>query len=328
MQNNLRIGLISFAHLHASSYVRSLLKCKNAQISGIYDDHYDRVQKYTEGYDIPYYSDYRKLLSEDVDAIIVCSENVLHAEHVIAASRAGKHILCEKPLGTDIADMHEMIKEAKKNCVQLMTAFPNRYMPAVVKLKKMIDTGELGVILGIKATNKGAMPGGFFINRALSGGGSMLDHTVHVMDLVHWFFASEPKTIYAQCESILNDIPVEDAAIVNITLENGIIVSLDCSWSRKPCYHFGRDLTLEITGTKGTVSIDYYAQSNELYTMTTGKKDLSFWGDNKDDLIIEDFVDCILNNKPVPITGEDGLYAAKIALYAYKSAEKNKVVEF
>ncbi len=86
-----------------------------------------------------------------------------------------------------------------------MTAFPCRYLASVIKAKEAIELGEIGDIIAIKGTNRGSLPSGWFLQSVLSGGGALLDHTVHVMDLMNWITQSEVKEVYAYSATLFNE---------------------------------------------------------------------------------------------------------------------------
>ncbi|WP_135555896.1 Gfo/Idh/MocA family protein [Paenibacillus cymbidii] len=321
----LKIGMISFAHGHAKSYVQQLSKLPEVEIIGIADDNRERVQKWTTS--ISYYDDYRELLQTDADAVIICSENVHHAKLTIEAARAGKHVLCEKPLGVAIDEMEQMIAVCKENGVQLMTAFPCRYLPAVVQAKLAVERGDIGEILSIKGTNRGSLPGGWFLDKSMSGGGAVFDHTVHVMDLMNWFIGSRVVEVYAEADTLFHDIDVDDAGMVHAKFANDVIAVLDTSWSRSKSFPFGGDVTMEITGTKGVLSVNGFAQKNEVYSDDVMKAQWSYWGDNMDEFMVRAFVQALLNDEPVPVTGEDGLRSTEVAIAAYESVRAGAPVK-
>jgi len=318
--------MISFAHVHAFHYFHLLQERQDVEIVGIADDNRERVEHLLKDARIPYYADYRDLLKGEAEAVIICSENTHHAELTIAAAFAGKHVMCEKPLGTSREEMQRMINACRGQGVQLMTAFPNRYLLGVQKAKQEIDAGTIGEVIAIKGTNKGEMPGGWFIDHKLSGGGALLDHSVHVMDIMNWILGSRVVEVYAEMDTLFHDIDIDDTGMLHAKFANGVIAVLDTSWSRTRSFPFKRDITLEIIGTKGSVRIDASKQINELYSDASGSVQWSQWGDDKDELLIDDFVSAIRNGTPVPITGEDGLHAAVVSFAAYESVKRNKPV--
>ncbi|GIP41037.1 dehydrogenase [Paenibacillus sp. J31TS4] len=325
--NHVKVGMISFAHGHAFSYLRGLLELPNVTVTGIADEVRDRVAGVVEKHGLAYYEDYRELLKTDIDAVVICSENVHHAQQTIDSANAGKHVLCEKPLGISTEEMQRMIDVCREKGVQLMTAFPCRYITAVLDAKAAIERGEIGEILAIKGTNRGTMPGSWFIEPELSGGGAVLDHTVHVMDLMNWFLDSPVAEVYAEAGTFFHDIKVDDSGMVHVKFENGVIAALDTSWSRPKMFPTWGDVTMEIVGTKGVVSIDSFNQKNEVFSNLAAKPTYSGWGDSMDGRLVEGFVNAIANGTPVPITGEDGLKSAQVALAAYESIAQKKAIK-
>ncbi|MFD0710848.1 Gfo/Idh/MocA family protein [Paenibacillus sp. GCM10027626] len=323
----LKVGMISFAHGHAFGYLNGLNQISEVKVVGIADENADRVKEVCEKQQIPYYADYNDLLKQDIDAVVICSENAKHAELTIAAAKAKKHVLCEKPLGISVEEMKEMIAACEQNGVQLMTAFPCRYLPAVTQAKAAIENGEIGEIVAVKGTNHGGNPGGWFVDPALSGGGAMLDHTVHVMDLLNWILKSDVKEVYGYAATLFSEqLPVDDAGMVHVKFANGAFAVIDTSWSRNKAFPTWGDVTMEIIGTKGTISVDALGQINELYSEENGKAIWSYWGDDMDAYMIRDFVHALLNDKQVPVTGEDGLKSAQVAIAAYASLKTGQPV--
>ncbi|RJX38134.1 gfo/Idh/MocA family oxidoreductase [Paenibacillus pinisoli] len=326
--SQLKVGMISFAHEHAFSYLDALLSIPEVTIVGIADPVPARVAEATGKHNIAYYNDYHVLLEQPMDAVVICSENALHAEITIAAASKGIHVLCEKPLGISIDEMNQMVEACERNKVQLMTAFPCRYLAAVVQAKQTVDRGEIGEIVAIKGTNRGTAPSGWFVDRSLSGGGALLDHTVHVMDLMRWFTGSEPAQVYAYASTLFNDqLKVDDAGMIHVKFENGTFGVVDTSWSRKPPFPTWGDVTMEIIGTKGVLSVDSLAQVNEVYSQQDGLGQWNYWGDNMDLHLIRSFVEAIRSGTPVPITGLDGLRSAAVALAGYQSIQEGQPVK-
>src|SRR4051812_29776570 len=113
----MKVGIISFAHGHAYSYADALTKINGVQLVGIADDDKNRGTNAAERYQTQYFSHYQELLQQDIEAVIITSENSKHREHVVAAAKAGKHILCEKPIASKLEDAEAMIEVCKQNDV-------------------------------------------------------------------------------------------------------------------------------------------------------------------------------------------------------------------
>ncbi|WP_193064453.1 Gfo/Idh/MocA family protein [Oceanobacillus oncorhynchi] len=320
----MKVGIISFAHGHAYSYANALNNLPEIELYGIADEEEVRGKDAAEQFNTKYFSDYHDLLKEPIDAVIITSENQKHFEHVKAAANHNKHVLCEKPLSSNVKDAEEMIKICREKGVILQTAFPVRFNKPVQNAKQTIDTGDLGNIIAVKGTNRGTNPGGWFVQKEKSGGGAVIDHTVHVVDLIRWFTNAEVTEVYAEIDDKLSEGEIDDTGLLTMEFDNGMFATLDCSWSRNKDYPTWGDVTLEIIGTKGTLSVDAFAQKLDVYS-SDGVK-WNFWGDDMDEGLIVNFIQAVKENKDPFITGEDGLRALEVAMAAYQSSDRKASV--
>lgn len=316
----MKIGMMSFAHMHAYSYADSLKKLKDVEIAGIFDDDAARGKEAAKKYQTTHYAVQEEFLALEMDAVIICSENVRHKEMVLSAAKAGKHILCEKPIATNIEDAQEMIDVCEEYGVILQIAFPVRFSAPILRLKELIDSGELGEIIAFRTTNRGQNPGGWFIEQAQSGGGAVLDHTVHMVDIMRWYLGKEITEVNAIVDSYFHGVEIDDAGLLTLEFENGVIASHDASWSRFTEYPTWGDVTIEVIGTKQTVKVDAFKEHFRLFS--SGSKSLSnvFYGNDMDFGLIQDFINCIKEQRRPSITGKDGLKALEVALAAYQSS--------
>lgn len=326
--NKLRIGMISFAHMgHANSYAAGLQAIECVEITGVYDDDPQRGQKAAERFNTTFYPDYKQLLGQ-VDGVVISSENSKHYRLAIEAAEANKHILVEKPITTDGAEARELIDLCAKKGLVLQTAFPVRLNESVKKVKRQIDSGDIGDIVAIAATNHGKMPGGWFVNYALSGGGAVLDHTVHVVDLMRWYLQSEVKEVYSEADTLLHEIPVDDCGLLSMVFDNGVIATLDTSWSRPESFSTWGNVTMRIIGTKGAIHLDAFAQAGSLWENgSAASHKYVNWGDKSNTALVEEFVASIRECRQSGITGMDGLRAAEVAWSAYESVKQGKTVQ-
>ncbi|MCX7919992.1 MAG: Gfo/Idh/MocA family oxidoreductase [bacterium] len=322
-----KVGMLSFAHMHANSYITCLKSLPNVEVVGIADDNSARGKKIAKLHQTKFFSSYEKLLDTDIHAVVICSENVNHKKLTVMAAKSGKHVLCEKPISVSVKDAQTMIDTCEKQGVQLMTAFPCRFAPAVVRVKQMIDEGRIGRILAINGTNHGRMPGGWFIDKKLSGGGAVMDHTVHVADLMRWFTKSEFIEVYAEIDTRFYNFTIDDCGILSLKMDNGIFATLDPSWSRPSVYPTWGDVTMHIIGTDGVIWLDTFNQKMALYNNDDVRPNWVYWGSNMDLEMIKSFIAAIEQNKPVPVTGYDGLKAMEVALGAYAAAKKKAPVK-
>jgi UDP-N-acetylglucosamine 3-dehydrogenase len=317
---------MSFAHMHAGSYAAALAELPNAQIAGVADDDETRGKDMAARYGAAYFTSYQALLAAGVDAVVICTENARHRDMTLLAASAGKHVLCEKPLATNVVDAMAMIAACQQAGVQLMTAFPCRFHPAMLRVKAMVEEGRIGRILAIKGTNRGRNPGGWFIELEKSGGGAVMDHTVHVADLIRWLTGAEVTEVYAEVDNLINHADFDDVGFLTLQLSDGTFGTLDASWSRPKTFPFWGDVTLEIVGESGVISMDMFAQNLVLYSDTHGGISWVNWGSNMDLGLVHAFVSAVESGSPVPVTGEDGLRTVEVVQAAYRAADRKQPV--
>ena len=322
----MKFGIISFAHMHAYSYARALGEIPGVTLAGIADADPERGRSAAEQYKTSHYVDYRELLETEIDAVVICSPNAEHKQHAIAAAQAGKHILCEKPISVNVADAKAMIDAAERAGVVLQTAFPVRHVEPVRRLKAAVDQGKLGEIIAINATNHGKMPPGWFLDPARAGGGAVMDHTVHVADIVRWILKTEFTQVYAEVDTLLHDVGIDDCGMLTMELASGAIMSLDPSWSRPDTFPTWGDVTMELIGTKGVASLDAFRQAGMLYVVgnpsSPGGVYENSWGNDADREMIESFIAAVKGEPSEGASGLDGLKAMEVALAAYESARR------
>lgn len=321
----LRVGILSVAHMHVWGYAGGLKQHPDVELVGVWDDHAERLAKFCESTGIPAFTDMDDLLTK-VDAVVITSVNTKHAELATKAAEAGRHILCEKPLVTTERDAQAMLQASKK--VKVMTAFPCRYSPAFVRLRERVKAGDIGAIKAVCATNRGRCPFDWFVEKESSGGGAMIDHTVHVADLLRALLGEEPVRVQAQTGNRMYGKEWEDTAMLTIDFESGIFATLDSSWSRPASYKTWGDVTMNVVGEQGVIELDLFGQAIDRYT--DGQEvthTLGGYGSNLDAGLVEDFVRACIEDKPVPITAYDGIQAARVAIAGYESAASGQPVE-
>lgn len=324
----MKAAIISFAHMHAYSYAEVLSRLHDVELIGIFDEDVTRGNQAANQFHTTYYSNLDVLLrNEDLDAVIVCSENAKHREHVFAAAEARKHVLCEKPIATNVKDAMEMISVCKKYDVILQIAFPVRFSQPILRVKRLIDEDKLGRILAMRGTNHGRNPGGWFVNPDLSGGGAVLDHTVHIIDIMRWYTESEVTEVFAEVDTKFSPITCDDCGLLMLEFKNGVIASHDPSWSRPKSFPTWGDVTLKIVSTAGVTEVDALAQHIDGFYNQTMQHNHYFWGNGYDLGLISDFIACVREKRKPSITGYDGLQALAVALAAYESSLTKRPVK-
>ncbi|SSC14253.1 putative dehydrogenase [Mesotoga infera] len=321
----MKIAILGIAHMHGYSYVRALKRMNDIEITGLFDEDRSRMSTACKELGVKPYEHPEELVAGS-DGVIVTSENSTHRKFVEIAAKAGKHVLCEKPIATSVEDAEAMIEICRRNSVKLQMAFPVRYSASVRKAREIITGGLLGEVVSLVGTNHGRMPGGWFTDPVLGGGGAVMDHTVHVVDIVRWLLNCEFTQVYATYGTLIHDIPVEDCGLEMFKLSTGQYMTLDCSWSRPKAHPYWGDVTLHIVGTRGTLFLDVFNSKIEVYSNEKGNR-WENYGDNLDSLMIEEFLKVLREGKEPFTEGNDGLQSLKVVMAAYRSFREGKVVE-
>jgi predicted dehydrogenase len=319
----LRIGILSSAHLHVWSYVSALRNDPRATLVGVWDDDIPRGEVFAQETGLPFLGYLDDLLAA-CDAVVITSENHKHLPLATAAARAGKHILCEKPLVAREGDADTMRKEVAAGAGKFMTAFPCRFSPAYQRLKQRVQAGEIGRVRAIAATNRGTCPGSWFVQEELSGGGAMIDHVVHVTDLLRDLLGSDPILVQAQVGNNMYGQSWEDTAMLTLEFPEGIFATLDSSWSRPKTFKTWGDVTMTVTGDQGVVELDMFGAGIDHYHAGEKTHSLVGYGTNFDALMVGAFIEACLSGGEVPVTLEDGLLASQTALAGYRSCKSGE----
>mgnify|MGYP001817785534 FL=1 len=327
----MRIGIMSFAHHHAEAYIGNLRSIPGVEMIGLADEVPARGERFATLFGARLYPSYEALLADAPDGVLVCSENANHRPLVEMAAEAGVHIMSEKPLATSLADAQAMLDACQAAGVILMTAFPMRFSAPMQEVKSMLDTGGLGEVYACNTTNQGQMPRHhreWFVDQELAGGGAVMDHTVHLADLLRWYLDSEVVEVYAATNHILHadTVDVETGGLIMLTFANGTFASIDCSWSRPFYYPTWGGLAMELVGERGIVNVDGFRQNLTTYGQPQQHTAWSYWGSDMNQAMVEEFVEAIRESRPPSVTGYDGYKSLEIALAVYASAGSGQPV--
>ena len=332
----LKLGIISLDHPHSrGNHIPALLYMKDRiQVTAIYHDDAEFARPWTEMFHAKYYDSRDALLADpEVQAVLVTSTNDRHAEDCIAAAYAKKDIFCDKPIATRVSDGIRIAQAVRENHVDFMTTFPVRFNRAVLRAKKMIGEGRLGAIQANMATNHGCMyePGvpGWVLDPQKNGGGCIVDHTVHVADLMRWFTGEDFSTVYAEARGGVRPyVQAEEIAVMHGVMSKGTLYQIDASWSRRPEDPMWGDVTIRIVGEKGGISLDLYNnQRMEVYT--GGEVQLHYPNLVARDHggIFDDYVQHVNAGAALMGANElDGLRTIELVAAAYESVRQKKTV--
>ena len=329
----IKIGILSFAHHHGEAYIHNLRNQPQAELIGVADDDRQRGKRIANLNGARFFSSYEELLEAGPDGVIICTENNRHRPLVEMAASRGISVLCEKPLGTTQEDAQAIVNSCDQAGVLLMTAFPMRFSAPVLAVKASLDGGEFGRVYCFNATNQGELPTKhrkWFVDPVLAGGGALMDHTVHLVDLMRWFLGSEVSEVYAQTNRIFhaNEVEVETGGLEMITFQDGTFASIDCSWCRPSYWPTWGGLTFEMVTERGAVVVDAFRQNLVVYRHDWQRAGWAYWGSDSNLAMVTEFVEAIRTQRPACVTGVDGLRAVEVTLAAYQSASSGLPVRF
>lgn len=347
----LKVGVIgggSISEFHINPYMKN----DGVELVALCDSNEQRLAKVGERYSVTeLYSNYEELLQNPkIDAVSICTWNNTHAEIAIAALKAGKHVLVEKPLCMTV-EQAEAVESAVKNSGKILqVGFVRRHGDNTKLLKQFIDQDELGEIYYAKASclRRLGNPGGWFSDQSKSGGGPLIDLGVHMIDIC-WYLMGKPRpvsvsgntysklgnrshiqnlTFYqaADYNPALND--VEDLANALIRFDNGASLFVDVSFT----IHAKEDeLFVKLFGEKGGAEIEpelamVTEKNNTILNISPQIDNLSFDFEKAFSNEINHFVECCLEGKESIAPVADGVQVMKMLSAVYESAKTGKEV--
>jgi len=275
------------------------------------------------------YGSYEALLRDPaVDAIYIPLPNGLHCEWTVKALRAGKHVLCEKPLADDVTQCRKMIAAAGKSGRQLMEAFMYRFHPQTTKVKELLTAGAIGEVRIVRAAF------GFPLNQeapnvrlaADLAGGCLMDVGCYCVNAIRYFFGEEPI-------AVLGHAARAKANGVDLTFAGTLIFSDQRAGIFNSSFKTVLDWNVEIVGTQGRIFVPSPWKPNaQLASLTVETKGEPRTVEVKDGgglytLEVDHFSRCILEDRPVALSPEDGLRNMAVINALYQSARTGKLAK-
>ena len=314
-------GRISQTHLQAMEVLKDYCLLK-----AVVDVREDAAKSVGNQYGCEAYADYRRVLDNDqIDAVIISAPPNTHAEIATFFLENKKHVLCEKPLATPVADAQTMVNKAAENDTLLMMASKYRYVADTIKAKGIVESGILGEIILFENVfcGKVDMRDRWNASREVGGGGVIVDNGCHSVDIARFLLGPIEKVQAAEGKRV-QKLDVEDTARIHFRTASDAMGMVDLSWSIQK----ERDSYLELFGTEGVLSIGWqcskYRQSEKMNWIPFGK------GYNKVDAFssqIRNFVQSIRGKEMPLITAEDALESVKVIEAAYKSVAMSTWVD-
>lgn len=295
----LRIGLLSLAHVHAQTYARILGRRDDVHLltcdPGPHrDPGHARGPALARALGVDHVDSYEDVLRWEPDGVVVTAENTRRPALLTDLAARGIPVLTEKPLATTSAAVSAVRETVQEHRLPVMLALPVRYASDFERLRQEYLSGALGDIVSIQAVNTARLPDerSWFTDGELSGGGALMDHLVHVLDLVDHLTGDTPLDVQAVGNGILHPTagPVETAALATVRYASGTIVSIDCSWSEPETAPTWGGLQLRVAGTRGVVEIDFFRPRLRGLDRLAGTPLELPYGTDLDGVLLEEFL--------------------------------------
>ncbi len=325
----IKIGLIGCGGI-AEPHINGYLKiAKDATVNAVCDVVAENAQKRSQqvgGAQI--FSDYNVMLANaDIDAIDICLPHHLHKDAIVAAAHAKKDILCEKPLCLTMIEAQAVQTAINENGVTLMCAHNQLTMPPVMRARQMIDQGIIGQVYEIRTTDSfyhtfNLSTIGWRGQRAMIGGGELIDTGYHPTYLLLYLAGSEPTEVTAMISNHrLHFMDGEDTAQVLVRFANGAVGNIVTSWAYEPTSITEK---FSVLGEKGYI---YSYGSNLFYKLRGGQQEtIELPHINTFEAEIADFITCLREKRRPVNTEVEGISVLKIILGAYQSAAEKRTV--
>ena len=366
--NKLKIGLIGCGGIANNKHMPALSKLSDkCELVAFCDIIPERAEKAAAEYGVPgakVYTDYHQLLEDkSIDVVHVLTPNVAHCPITVDAFAAGKHVMCEKPMAHTSADAQKMIDAWKKSGKQFTIGYQNRFRPEIQMLHKTCEAGELGEIYFGKAhaIRRRAVPTwGVFPNKALQGGGPLIDIGTHALDLTLWMMDNyEPVSVTGSVFYKLGHLPqavegnmfgpwdpetyeVEDSAFGMIKFKNGAAIQLEAAWAIN--LRESREASTTLCGTKAGAEIrsgmsfpedELYFNKGEHGILINEKASIGgnvayFGGASNAPGCVEckQWLEAVINDTEPLVKPEQAFTVTKILDAIYKSDKLGKEVTF
>lgn len=332
LAQRLKMGLIGagrIGRLHAEHLTRRI---PSAELVMVADPFEEAARECAERYAIPLYrQDYRAVLDHpDIKAVVICSSTDTHARIIEEAALVGKHIFCEKPIALDLPSIDRALDAVERAGVKLQIGFNRRFDTNFRRVRQAVEQGEIGQPLVLHIVSRDPAPPPVEYMRV--SGGIFLDMTIHDFDMARYLVGSEVQEVFAQANALgeptIAGLGDASNAVVLLRFTNGVLGTI--SNSRHAIY--GYDQRVELLGSAGAISIDNnYPNAAILSDAHSVRRDppLYFFVERYTESFVVEmtaFIDAVLRDEPVPVTGYDGRVPVAIALAAHTSLVENRPV--
>jgi predicted dehydrogenase len=328
----LRWGIVGLGRISMDHFMPAVALSKTGRITALVSGHREKAEKQAAMYNVPSpsiysYDNYDEIAqNKEIDAVYIALPNQMHAEYTIRAAKAGKHVLCEKPMATSVADCNAMIAACEKHRVKLMIAYRCQYQPQHLKAIEIIRSGAIGQVQTIEsAFGFPIQAGEWRLNKKMAGGGPLMDVGIYSLNACRYLTGEEPGEIKANASTIDQDgrfNEVEENDGWTMKFPSGILASCTTTYGGDT----GGGGFFKVHGSKGWVAMEPAFPYNGMRLMAHSFDglDLEMPDPQKDPaqftVQADYFADCVWNHREPKTDGQEGLRDMTIISEIYQAA--------
>ena len=297
------------------NHARIFKELEETELLAVCDINAERAKNVAKQFSVKAYTNMGKLLkNKDIEAVSNCVWSLNLAKETLKALKAGKHVLVEKPMATNVKQAEKLLETAEEEGLHLSVGFLMRFIPGIQHMKNAIEDKTIGNLVCATAKRVSEWP------ERIGDVGVVKDTAIHDIDIIRYFFGEEPIAVYAKTGSMKYK-KFEDYAQIMLTFEGGKSAFIESNWLTPY-----KTRTLVVTGSKAIMKLDYITQE---LTIEDAKKTIQprYPWQEPLKLELQHFANCILKKEKPLITGTDGLKALQIAEAALKSSATGRVVK-
>lgn len=339
------IGTGMIAEFHAAA----IADIADAKLVGCYNRTAEKATAFAEKHGITAYDDLDAMLANpDIHVVTIGTASGAHTEPAVAAAKAGKHVIVEKPLDVTLARCDAIIEACQQNNVKLATIFPSRFHGPATEMKKAIDSGRFGTLSLGDAYVKWFRTQEYYDSGAwrgtwkLDGGGALMNQAIHSVDLLCWLMG-DVESITANCNLVGHErIEVEDVAVASLKFKNGALGTIEASTAVYPGYL----KRIEIHGTKGSAVMEEEdikawdfaeptAEDDAIRARLAGKTetgggaaDPKAIGHHGHRAQFEDLLAAVKEDREPAINGPEGRRSVEVILAIYQASATGQRINF
>ena len=339
-----RIGIIGCGRIAQVRHIPEYTANPEAQLTGFFDLNENRAHELATAHGGKAYPSYRELLEDpSIEAVSVCAANNAHAEITVAALKAGKHVLCEKPMATTLTECEAMVSAAREAGKLLLIGHNQRLAKAHVRAKELLEQGLIGEVVTFRTTFGHGGPetwsidagkNVWFFDRRRATMGAMADLGIHKTDLIQFLLGQKIVETTARVVTLNKRdasgslIGVDDNAVCIYRTDGGAVGTMTASWT----YYGAEDNSTVLYGTKGIMRI-YDDPAYSVKVVLANGETALFQVDRiqtndsqTKSGVIDEFVDCIKTGRPSVLSGEEALSAMRAVFASIESSETGRTV--